>query len=325
MDLEKKIKNIVEKECELAGLPLEPSLLYNPLKYMMSIGGKRLRPRLALTVFSLFDENLNDSIIKPAMALEIFHAFTLIHDDIMDKAPLRRGHETVHVKWNNNVAVLSGDVMCIKSYEYLSKAPSRCLSDVIELFTDTAVKVCEGQQYDMDFEEIHEITIDDYLKMIELKTAVLLACSAKMGALIGGANKVQSELLYDYAFKLGTAFQIMDDFLDTFGDSIVFGKEIGGDIMNNKKTWLLVEALSLSGGEDRKTLELMLNTTNINPADKISSITAIYERSGAKESALKMIKKYHKQAIEIVQNSLFTDSQINVLENFASSLLNRAS
>lgn len=325
MDLEKKIKNIVEKECELAGLPLEPSLLYNPLKYMMSIGGKRLRPRLALTVFSLFDENLNDSIIKPAMALEIFHAFTLIHDDIMDKAPLRRGHETVHVKWNNNVAVLSGDVMCIKSYEYLSKAPSRCLSDVIELFTDTAVKVCEGQQYDMDFEEIHEITIDDYLKMIELKTAVLLACSAKMGALIGGANKVQSELLYDYAFKLGTAFQIMDDFLDTFGDSIVFGKEIGGDIMNNKKTWLLVEALSLSGGEDRKTLELMLNTTNINPADKISSITAIYERSGAKESALKMIKKYHKQAIEIVRNSLFTDSQINVLENFASSLLNRAS
>jgi Geranylgeranyl pyrophosphate synthase len=238
--IELKLEQVLSNICNKA----EPQELYAPIKYMISIGGKRLRPNMSLTTYSLFSENINDSILYPAAALEIFHEFTLIHDDIMDNAPLRRGYPTVYKKWDGNLAILSGDVMCIKSYELLSYCPKDKIDSIFSLFTKTAIKVCEGQQYDINFESRSNITLNDYIKMIGLKTAVLIACSAKIGAIIAGAKDDLCEALYDYGYHLGLAFQIQDDYLDTFGDSSTFGKTIGGDIANNKKTWLLIECFN---------------------------------------------------------------------------------
>ena len=202
---------------------------------MINIGGKRIRPRLCLTSYALFKDDFTDEILAPASAIEVFHSFTLIHDDIMDKADVRRGVPTVYRKWDENTAILSGDVMSIESYKLIAKAPATVLPQVLELFSKTAAEVCEGQQYDMDFEEQEDVPMTDYMKMIGLKTAVLIACSAKMGALIAGATETQADLLYKFGYDLGLAFQIADDWLDTYGDPKVFGKAIGGDIVNNKK------------------------------------------------------------------------------------------
>ena len=218
----------------------EPAGLYDPLRYMMKIGGKRIRPRLCLLAYSLFKDDFTEEILSPAAALEVFHSFTLIHDDIMDKADVRRGVPTVYKKWDENTAILSGDVMSIESYKMIAKAPAAVLPEVLKLFSNTAAEVCEGQQYDMDFENMTHVPMDEYLKMIGLKTAVLIACAAKMGALIGGASAEEAELLYKFGYDIGLAFQITDDWLDTYGDPKVFGKAIGGDILNNKKTWLLI-------------------------------------------------------------------------------------
>ena len=213
----------------------EPAGLYDPLRYMMNIGGKRIRPRLCLTTYALYKDSFNEEILSPAAAIEIFHSFTLIHDDIMDKADVRRGVPTVYRKWNENTAILSGDVMSIESYKFLAKAPAEVLPKALDLFSKTAAEVCEGQQYDMDFENEDSVPMESYLKMIGLKTAVLIACSAKLGALIAGANDTECDLLYKYGYDLGLAFQIADDWLDTYADPKVFGKAIGGDILNNKK------------------------------------------------------------------------------------------
>ena len=243
-------KHIESAIAELFGgltFTAEPAGLYDPLRYMMEIGGKRIRPRLCLTAYSLFKDEFSQEILSPAAALEVFHSFTLIHDDIMDKAPVRRGVPTVYKKWNDNTAILSGDVMSIESYKLIAKAPAQVLPQALELFSQTAAQVCEGQQYDMDFEDMESVPMTDYLKMIGLKTAVLIACSAKMGAIIGGASEKECDLLYRFGYDLGLAFQIADDWLDTYGDSAVFGKSIGGDIVNNKKTWLLTKAFEKAG------------------------------------------------------------------------------
>ena len=213
----------------------EPAGLYDPLRYMIDGGGKRLRPRLCLIAYSLFRDDLNDEILQPAAGLEVFHTFTLIHDDIMDKSPLRRGNPTVWTKWGEDGAILSGDVMCIDSYRRIAQAPEQVLGKVLKLFNHTAAQVCEGQQYDMDFESVDKVSMTDYMHMIGLKTAVLIACAAKMGALIGGADDEDAGNLYRYGYALGLAFQIADDWLDAFGDEKVFGKPIGGDIINKKK------------------------------------------------------------------------------------------
>lgn len=249
-----EIDSIVEKGLFTLSLGGEPGELYKPIEYLVSIGGKRIRPKLALISYNLFCDKLDNSIIYPALGLEIFHGFTLIHDDIMDNADLRRNRATVHKKWNSNIAILSGDVMCIKSYQLISHAPDAVLKEVMEIFNKTAAQVCEGQQFDMNYESLPFITMDDYISMIGLKTAVLIAASAKIGATIAGADAKIKECIYNYGYMLGLAFQIKDDYFDSFGDSAVFGKKIGGDILCGKKTWLLVEALKMGDSATRQML-----------------------------------------------------------------------
>lgn len=303
----------------------EPKGLYDPLRYMMEIGGKRIRPRLCLTTYSLYKDSFSDEILSPAAALEVFHSFTLIHDDIMDKAPVRRGVPTVYKKWNENTAILSGDVMSIESYRLLVKAPASVLPEALALFSKTAAEVCEGQQYDMDFEDQESVPMSDYLKMIGLKTAVLIACSAKMGALIGGASSEQCELLYKFGYDLGLAFQIADDWLDTYGDVKVFGKAIGGDIVNNKKTWLLTRAFEKAGDMRPKLLEAMAMPVDTpeQKALKVASVTGIYEKLGVGEDAKQEIIRLHGQALGYVSQLGQAPEAEALLHNYAARLLGR--
>ena len=303
----------------------EPEGLYDPLRYMMEIGGKRIRPRLCLTTYSLYKDSFSEEILSPAAALEVFHSFTLIHDDIMDKAPVRRGVPTVYKKWNENTAILSGDVMSIESYSLLVKAPAGVLPEALALFSKTAAEVCEGQQYDMDFEDMESVPMSDYLKMIGLKTAVLIACSAKMGALIGGASHEHCELLYRFGYDLGLAFQIADDWLDTYGDVKVFGKAIGGDIVNNKKTWLLTRAFEKAGDMRGRLLEAMgMPVENdVQKALKIAAVTGIYEELGVGEDARQEIIRLHGQALGYVSQLGLPQEAETLLRSYAARLLGR--
>lgn len=318
-----ELNKYVENGLAAINLKLEPSELYEPIEYMISIGGKRLRPELCLLTYNLFCDKIEKSVLYPALALEIFHGFTLIHDDIMDQAELRRGQQTVYRKWNNNIAILSGDVMSIKAYELLADCPQKVLPQVLSLFTRTAAQVCEGQQYDMNFENLPYITLEDYISMISLKTAVLIACSAKMGALIAGADEKTSQALYDFAFHLGIAFQIQDDLFDTFGQGNVFGKKIGGDILNNKKTWLLVESFKVADNAQRKELNAIMALTEEQGEEKIERMKQMYTTLGIKESATKAIMGYYNKAIETISKVDFTPAQIEQLQFFADKLVKR--
>ena len=304
----------------------QPAGLYDPLRYMMEIGGKRIRPRLCLTAYSLFKDSFNKEILGPAAALEVFHSFTLIHDDIMDKADVRRGVPTVYRKWDENTAILSGDVMSIESYKLVAKAPASVLPEVLELFSKTAAEVCEGQQYDMDFENMAEVPMNDYLKMIGLKTAVLIACAAKMGAVIGGATPEESELLYRYGYDLGLAFQVADDWLDTFGDTKVFGKAIGGDILNNKKTWLMIKALEKASEAEKDALHKAMDMpvgTDEEKAAKIAEVKRIYNVLNVGEEARHEIVRLHEQAMGYVAELGLADEAASLLHNYAAALIGR--
>ena len=303
----------------------EPAGLYDPLRYMMDIGGKRIRPRLCLTAYALYKDSLNDEILFPAAAIEVFHSFTLIHDDIMDKADVRRGVPTVYRKWNENTAILSGDVMSIESYKLLAKAPASALPKALELFSTTAAEVCEGQQYDMDFENEDSVPMEGYLKMIGLKTAVLIACSAKLGAIIAGADDKDCDLLYRYGYDLGLAFQIADDWLDTYGDPAVFGKAIGGDILNNKKTWLMTHAFEKAGDlrEDLTKAMAMPIETEEEKAAKISTVKDIYNKLGVGEDAKEEIKRLHAQAMAHIDVLNLTAEKAATLHNYATTLIGR--
>lgn len=318
-----ELKEIVTKGLSALDFNREPSDLYNPLGYMISIGGKRLRPVTCLMTYNLFSDRIEKPVLYPAMALEVFHGFTLIHDDIMDKADIRRGQPTVHKKWNNNIAILSGDVMSIMAYELLASCPAEKLSEVLALFSKTAAQVCEGQQYDMNFEHLPFITMDDYLSMIGLKTAVLIACSAKMGALIAGADAKIANALYDFAYTLGIAFQIQDDYFDTFGQSSIFGKNIGGDIMNNKKTWLLVETFRRTNNAQKERLAQLMAMTEENAAEKIEGMQQLYIEAGIKQAAEEAIAEYHKKALAIIEQLDLTATQKEHLEAYANYLVNR--
>lgn len=318
-----EIDSIVEKGVMTLNLKGEPEELYDPIEYLISIGGKRLRPKICLMAFNLFSDKIDYSILYPALATEIFHGFTLIHDDIMDDASLRRNQMTVHKKWNDNIAILSGDVMCIKSYQYISQCPPQYLKKVLDIFSVTAAQVCEGQQFDMNFEEAQFITLQDYLDMIGLKTAVLIACSAKLGAVIAGADDKVSDAIYEYGYQLGLAFQIMDDYLDSFGNSQTFGKAIGGDILCNKKTWLLVEALKRADINQQKELKSLLKDQAISPKEKIEKVLAIYNQLGVKTAAEQAVAEYHKRAIEAVSKSGLTENQMKQLVSFGESLIDR--
>ena len=278
----------------------EPAGLYDPLRYMISIGGKRIRPRLCLTTFGLYKDALDPSILQPAAALEVFHSFTLIHDDIMDRSPLRRGVPTVWKKWNEDTAILSGDVMNIDAYKRIALAPANVLPQVLKLFSDTAAQVCDGQRMDMDFESRTQVPMAEYMQMIGLKTGVLIACAAKMGALIAGASEADCEELYQYGYNLGLAFQVADDYLDAFGDEAVFGKPIGGDIVNNKKCWLTTHALEKAGEAREELLEALAMPagTEVERVMKIASVKDIYSDLGVEEDAKYEILRLNNLALE---------------------------
>ena len=320
---EKHIENAIREMFENLTFTQEPAGLYDPLRYMINIGGKRIRPRLCLTAYALFKDDFSEEVLSPAAAIEVFHSFTLIHDDIMDKADVRRGVPTVYRKWDENTAILSGDVMSIESYKLIAKAPAVALPQVLELFSKTAAEVCEGQQYDMDFEDMDCVPMEDYMKMIGLKTAVLIACSAKMGALIAGASDEQADLLYKFGYDLGLAFQIADDWLDTYADPEVFGKAIGGDIVNNKKSWLLTRALEKAGKEKLADALAMPVSTETEKDAKIAAVKAIYGELGIGDEALMEIQRLHAQAMESVENLNLGMLKSEMLHRYADMLLGR--
>ena len=318
------INEIIEKSLISLKWDMRPQNLYEPVEYILSIGGKHLRPRLCLTAYNLFSDNIGQTVVWPAVALEVFHQFTLLHDDIMDKSETRRGHQTVHCKWNENAAILSGDVMSIYAYKFLSQGPADKVPALLKTFTEMAIAVCEGQQKDMDFENMPFITMDDYIDMISQKTGALIACSACMGAIMAGASEKACKALYDFGMNVGVAFQIMDDYLDTFGDARIFGKPIGGDIANNKKTWLLVETLRRCVNEAQKdNLERILSLGEDAAEEKFAAMSKLYEDLGVKDDASKAIQKYYDKAFSALASAELDEDRMNVLKDWAGKLVNR--
>lgn len=306
----------------------EPAGLYDPLRYMISIGGKRIRPRLCLLAYSLFKDEFDSGVLNVATALEVFHSFTLIHDDIMDKAPIRRGLPTVYCKWNDNTAILSGDVMCIDAYRRMALAPSCCVAPVLALFSKTAAEVCEGQQFDMEFEDREFVSMDEYVNMIGLKTGVLIACAAREGALVAGAPVSDQQALYNYGYDLGLAFQIADDYLDTFGDAAVFGKAIGGDILCGKKTWLLTRAFEKATPEvhDELVRDLALPVDTPEQREiRINAVRDIYVSLGVDADAKAEIRRFSDKAIADLAPLGYKDgdSRLEALKAYADSLVGR--
>lgn len=316
-----ELKVIIDKS--IGDLPLhhEPRELYEPVTYMLSLDAKRIRPVLTLAACELFQGDISEALL-PAIGLEVFHNFTLLHDDIMDNAPLRRSQPTVHEKWNRNAALLSGDAMFVIAGQLMMKSPDRVLRSVLEIYHQTAIEVCEGQQMDMDFERCPSVTVDDYLKMISLKTAVLPAACLKTGALIAGAPVQQAQLIYDFGKNIGIAFQLMDDLLDIFGDGVKVGKVKGGDIVANKKTFLLIRALELARGTMRNELQQLMAGTH--PA-KVERITAIFEELGVRLLAEKEMEKYFKLALHCLKTIDVPEERKSVLEAFSGTLMKRES
>ena len=322
---ETQINELVKRLFDGIEFTREPAGLYDPLRYMIAIGGKRIRPRLCLTAYSFFSDTFDEGILAPASALEVFHSFTLMHDDIMDRSPLRRGMPTVWKKWNEDTAILSGDVMLIDAYQRIAKAPHAVLDRVMALFSRTAAQVCDGQQYDMEFESLQEVPMEEYNKMIGLKTAVLLACSAAMGALIGGASQAECDALYQYGYELGMAFQVADDYLDAFGDEKVFGKPIGGDIVNGKKSWLTVRTLEKTPDKAGFLAAFALPAdTPEQKAAKIAAVKEIYLQNGVDADAKAEIVRFTERAMQAVSGVGFSPLKLETLHRFAERLVGRA-
>jgi geranylgeranyl diphosphate synthase, type II len=304
---------------EKSHFPAQPSSLYLPTDYFLKLGGKRIRPVLCLMGNELFDE-INPDAWHVATAIELFHNFTLIHDDIMDKAPLRRGKETVHAKFGENTALLAGDVMLVAAYNYLNEIDVSYIHSVISLFNKTAEEVCEGQQLDMDFEKKDEISLDEYLHMIELKTSVLLAASLKFGSILGGASQRNQNLLYEFGRKLGIAFQVQDDYLDAFGDPKKFGKQPGGDIKSNKKTFLLVQALAVANDSQKKELKKLMKENN---DDKTEKVLQLFQDCKVNEWALQLKNKYLDEAFDHLEDVAVLSKRKEPLQEMARFLIQR--
>ena len=319
----KDVLQIVNKEVEQINWQREPVGLYEPIEYILSLGGKRLRPAITIMAANIYT-NQAEAALKPAVALEIFHNFTLLHDDIMDRADVRRGQPTVHKKWNDNAAILSGDVMQIEAYKWIAETPEPYLKKTLDLFSKTAAEICEGQQYDMEFETRDDVTGDEYLEMIRLKTAVLIAAGSQIGAWIGGAPEEDAELLYKFGINIGLAFQLKDDLLDVYGDEATFGKKIGGDILCNKKTYLLIHAKKLAKGEDKKELEEWV--ANTNPVDenaKIAGVSAIYERLGVRQICEEKMDCYYKKAVGYLDELKVNEDKKTEMRALAKLLMSR--
>lgn len=286
-----QLRDIIKAELDREEYVEEPYSLFEPIKYIMEDGGKRLRPVLTLMAYNLYRDDI-EKAFKSAIGIEIFHNYTLLHDDVMDDAELRRGRQTVHKKWNSNVAILSGDAAAITAYKYIETVEDSYLRRVIDGFNQVAMDVCKGQQYDMEFETRDDVTEEEYIQMIYLKTSVLIAGSMRHGALIAGAPEHEYKALYDFGGYLGLVFQLQDDYLDVYGEVEEFGKKIGGDILCNKKTYMLIKALELAGEEDKASLREWLNKERFNPAEKIKDVTEIYNRAGIKEVVMAKIDDY---------------------------------
>ena len=300
----------------------EPAELYEPISYLMQLGGKRMRPVLVLISTELFGGNVLKAL-DAAIGIELFHNFTLMHDDIMDKAPLRRGNPTVHVKWNESAAILSGDVMFVEAYKLMIKVEDSILRKVLDIFSDTASGVCQGQQADMNFEKRDDVGLEEYIEMIRLKTAVLLAGSMQIGAIIGGAEQEQADLLYEFGENLGLAFQLQDDILDVYGDPEKFGKQVGGDILADKKTFLLIKARELAIGETALELDRWLNHSDVLPENKVNAITTIYNSIGVRKLAEAEMENYVLKALNALDKIAVDNTRKELLRGFAEHLLIR--
>ena len=300
----------------------EPKNLYEPIQYILNLGGKRLRPVLTLMTTDCFDGEIK-SALDAALAVEVFHNFSLIHDDIMDAAPLRRGHQTVHEKWDLNTGILSGDAMLIMAYQLFENYPPDVFQKLAKLFSKTALEVCEGQQYDIDFETRDTVSISEYLQMIEYKTAVLVGAAMKMGAIIANASIEDQERCYEFGKNLGIAFQLQDDYLDAFGNPETFGKQVGGDIIENKKTYLYLKALEFSSEKDQHQLTQLFSSNQTDPKTKIEIVKQIFTASGSSEATQKAISSYTKTAFEILKTINISEPKKRILESFGTQLMSR--
>jgi geranylgeranyl diphosphate synthase type II len=316
-----ELRDIVENSLKKIKYPTVPSSLYEPVQYFIGLRAKRIRAILVLLGYQLFASKL-DKALAPALAIELFHNFTLLHDDIMDNAPLRRGEETVHKKWNKNIAILSGDTMVIKSYQLLSNLEPKTLKKVLDVFNNSAINVCEGQQLDMDFEKDHNVSLNQYIKMIENKTSVLLAAALEIGAIVAGASIKDQNNLYNFGINIGIAFQLKDDFLDAFGSPDIFGKELGGDIASGKRTYLYLKALELADQETRNRLKKYYSKDYLH-ANKVQQVKDIYISLKIPEFTTNLMKAYHNKAIDYL-NCIHSDKKAPLVE-FSDTLLERIS
>ncbi|HXI00230.1 MAG TPA: polyprenyl synthetase family protein [Sphingobacteriaceae bacterium] len=315
-----ELQELINQRITATSYPESPKELYEPISYIMGLGGKRMRPALMLMACNLYTDDILPSL-DTAVAIEVFHNFTLMHDDIMDMAPLRRGKKTVHEKWNTNIGILSGDAMLVEAYKLFLSSDTSLLPEILSVFNKTAVEVCEGQSIDMHFENNEEVNVDQYINMVRLKTSVLVGAALKIGSILGGANKTDSDLLYDFGVNLGLAFQMQDDILDIYGDPEKFGKQVGGDIISNKKTFLLIKAKELAVGDDAISLQNWLVSEE--PVSKVSAITALYDKFSVRALAEKTMNHYSAIALENLDKLSVANERKELLKIFTKSLLFR--
>jgi geranylgeranyl diphosphate synthase, type II len=311
-----------EENLEKQKFGYRPSELYAPINYTLSLGGKRIRPLLTLMSCEMYCGDFKRALPQ-AIAIELFHNFTLIHDDIMDNAPIRRGKQTVYKKWNPNIAILSGDTLFALAYHYAQQADKEILPEILGVFNKTAIEVCEGQQYDLNFEEQNDVAVEEYIEMIRLKTAVLFAASLKIGSLIGGASDTEAQNLYDFGLNIGLGFQLQDDLLDTFGDEIIFGKKTGGDILTNKKTYLFLKALERSGEKTKKRLLSLYSHKPANEASKISEVKQIFELFHIADDCTELIEQYYQKGMSCLDNLTISIENKELLVDVARKMINR--
>lgn len=314
----------IEQEIAQLQFTYPPKSLYDPIEYILSLGGKRIRPALVLMACNLYKDEISQAV-KPALGLEVFHNFTLLHDDLMDEADKRRNKPTVHKVWNANTAILSGDAMLIAAYQLIGETKAGSLKEILNLFTVTALEICGGQQYDMEFESRTDVTEDEYIEMIRLKTAVLLGCALKMGAIMGEASQDDAEALYRFGIYIGLAFQLQDDLLDVYGDTATFGKNIGGDILCNKKTFMLINALRRASEQQKAELNSWIAKKTFDPAEKIAAVTAIYDQLHLKELSEDKIREYYDQAMDCLASLHVAPERLDILKEVSARLMNRQS
>ncbi|MEG1587487.1 MAG: polyprenyl synthetase family protein [Bacteroidales bacterium] len=321
---QKELTELINQSLKELTYPENPQGLFDPIRYILDLGGKRIRPVLTLMSAAMYTPH-PEKALQPALGIEVFHNFTLLHDDLMDKADRRRNKPTVHKKWDDNTAILSGDAMQIMAYQLIAQTPASKLHVILSLFSATALEICEGQQYDMEFESRDQVTEEEYIEMIRLKTAVLLGCALKTGAIIGGASQEDADKLYEFGENIGLAFQLKDDLLDVYADPEVFGKNIGGDILNNKKTFLLISALTNASAEQRAVLTEWLSKKEFDPAKKIALFTELYGETGAKELCELKMKQYFRKGIEAFHKTTVSTQKKAALLKLAEDLMYRES